>query len=116
MPGEVGPQQDMAMSDAVPLVFGRGMDMNRELGMDRDMDRDMSRDQGIDRAMSRGMDVDRGISLSHAISRGMPIQPDPSPPQPQLSVLPLRSVHLMEKSCRTIFSKTGQSSKGGASY
>ena len=97
MPGEVGPQQDMAMSDAVPLVFGRGMDMNRELGMDRDM----SRDQGIDRAMSRGMDVDRGISLSHAISRGMPImpiQPDPSPPQPQLSVLPLRCVHLMETS------------------
>ena len=96
MPGEVGPQQDMTMSDAVPLVFGRGMDMNRELGMDRDM----SRDQGIDRAMSRGMDVDRGISLSHAISRGMPvpIQPDLSPPQPQLSVLPLRSVHLKETS------------------
>ena len=86
VPGEVGPQKDMAMSEAVPLVFGRDMGMVR--------DRDMSRDRGIDRVMSRGMDVDRGISLSHAISRSMPmpVQPNPSPPQPQLSVLPLRWV------------------------
>ena len=78
VPGEVGPQKDMAMSEAVPLVLGRGMD--------RDMDRVISRD--MDRSMSRDMDF----------SRGMSIQPTPSPPQPQLSVLPLRCPHVIKTS------------------
>ena len=88
VPGEVGPQKDMEMSEAEPLVLGRGMDL------DRDMDRDML----MDRVISRGLDLGRGLSLSRdaiAISRGVPLHPKPSPPQPQLSVLPLRCVQFV---------------------
>ena len=37
VPGEVGPQKDMAISEAVPLVLGRGINMDRD--MDRDWDK-----------------------------------------------------------------------------
>ena len=73
VPGEVGPQKDMEMSEAVPLVLGK----------DRDMDRVISR--SMDRSMSRSMG-------------NWPIQPTPSPAQPQLSVLPLRSAHFIKTS------------------
>ena len=97
VPGEVGPQKDMAISEAVPLVLGRGINMDRDMDRDMGMDRVISR--GMDTAMSRGMDLDRVITLRRdAISMGVPLLPRPSPPQPQLSVLPLRCAQVIKTS------------------